>query len=61
MRVRCCAGRGTRTPSSRDGFSETDLDVLARIRAVTIDVEADKLSTPAQAPPARAQSGLDSL
>ncbi|MGW1166378.1 WXG100 family type VII secretion target [Streptomyces sp. NPDC002550] len=48
---------------SRDGFTETELDVLARMRAVKVDVEgeADKLSTPAEAPPTRPRSGLDQL
>ena len=48
---------------SRDGFSETELDVLARMRAVHVDVqaEADKLSTPAEVPPARPRSSLDQL
>lgn len=48
---------------SRDGFSETDLEVMARVRAVHVDVEAeaDKLSTPAEVPPTRPHSGLDQL
>ncbi|MFJ9820248.1 WXG100 family type VII secretion target [Streptomyces sp. NPDC101151] len=48
---------------SRDGFTETELDVLARMRAVEVDVEAetDKLSTPAEVPPTRPRSGLDQL
>ncbi|MEU5535917.1 WXG100 family type VII secretion target [Streptomyces sp. NPDC020362] len=48
---------------SRDGFTETELEVLARMRAVHVDVEAeaDKLSTPAEVPPTRPRSGLDRL
>ncbi|SEC86218.1 WXG100 family type VII secretion target [Streptomyces sp. 2231.1] len=48
---------------SRDGFTATELDVLARMRAVKVDVraEADQLSTPAEAPPARPRSSLDQL
>ncbi len=48
---------------SRDGFTGTELDVLARMRAVKVDVqaEADQLSTPAEAPPARPRSSLDRL
>ncbi|MGW2421591.1 WXG100 family type VII secretion target [Streptomyces sp. NPDC001709] len=48
---------------SRDGFTETELEVLARMRAVHVDVqaEADKLSTPAEVPPTRPRSGLDQL
>ncbi|MEU6085874.1 WXG100 family type VII secretion target [Streptomyces sp. NPDC047085] len=48
---------------SRDGFTETELEVLARMRAVHVDVqaEADKLSTPAEVPSARPRSGLDRL
>ncbi|MEU0003756.1 WXG100 family type VII secretion target [Streptomyces sp. NPDC006314] len=48
---------------SRDGFTETDLDVLARMRAVKIDIEAevDELSTPAEAPPTHPRSSLDRL
>lgn len=46
---------------SRDGFTETELEVLERMRAVHVDVdaEADKLSTPAEAASARPHSGLD--
>ncbi|MER5858474.1 WXG100 family type VII secretion target [Streptomyces sp900105245] len=48
---------------SRDGFTGTELDVLARMRAVKVDVqaEADQLSTPAEAPSARPRSSLDRL
>ncbi|NEB73720.1 WXG100 family type VII secretion target [Streptomyces sp. SID14478] len=48
---------------SRDGFTATELDVLARMRAVEVDVdaEADRLSTPSEPPPARPRSGLDQL
>ncbi|MET8583384.1 WXG100 family type VII secretion target [Streptomyces collinus] len=48
---------------SRDGFTETDLDVLAHMRAVRVDVqaEADRLSTPAEAPDARQRSSLDRM
>lgn len=48
---------------SRDGFTETELDVLARLRAVKVDVEAeaDKLSTPAEVPPTHPRSSLDQM
>jgi WXG100 family type VII secretion target len=48
---------------SRDGFTETELDILARVRAVKVDVdaEADKLSTPAEAEPTRPRSSLDGM
>ena len=48
---------------SRDGFTGTELDIMARMRAVKVDVqaEADRLSTPAEAPPARPRSSLDQL
>ncbi|MBL1087175.1 WXG100 family type VII secretion target [Streptomyces actinomycinicus] len=48
---------------SRDGFTATELDVLARLRAVHVDVDAevDQLSTPAEVPTTRPRSGLDQL
>ncbi|MGA4842429.1 WXG100 family type VII secretion target [Streptomyces sp. G45] len=53
---------------SRDGFTELELDLLSRFRAVQVDVaaEADKLSTPVAAEtepvaPPRPPSGLDGL
>ncbi|OIK05707.1 WXG100 family type VII secretion target [Streptomyces monashensis] len=52
---------------SRDGFSETDLGVLERMRGIHVDIdsEVDKLSTPntEQQPagsPAQPRSSLDS-
>ncbi|MHB9857993.1 WXG100 family type VII secretion target [Streptomyces sp. YIM S03343] len=46
---------------SRDGFSETDLGVLSRMRQVSVDVdsEIDRLSTPAPEAAACARSVLD--
>ena len=46
---------------SRDGFSETDLDVLARIRQVSVDVdsEVDRLSTPNPEAAAPSRSSFD--
>ncbi|MFJ6662154.1 WXG100 family type VII secretion target [Streptomyces sp. NPDC091377] len=53
---------------SRDGFSQDDLDVLARIRRIQVDVksEVDRLSTPntdapATAPAPAPRSSLDDL
>lgn len=48
---------------SRDGFTERELDVLARMRAVKADVraEVDHLSTPAEAPAVRPRSSLDRM
>ncbi|GGZ67757.1 hypothetical protein GCM10010389_01170 [Streptomyces echinoruber] len=50
---------------SRDGFTERELDVVARLQSVPVDVdsEVDKLSTshPETAGPARPRSSLDSL
>ncbi|PZT69259.1 WXG100 family type VII secretion target [Streptomyces sp. SW4] len=49
---------------SRDGFSKEDLEVLARIRQIEVDVEreVDRLSTPnPQAPAAPPRSSLDYL
>ncbi|WP_338696726.1 WXG100 family type VII secretion target [Streptomyces sp. Q6] len=51
---------------SRDGFTERELDVLARMRSIKVDIgsEVDRLSTPnpaAAEPEARPRSGLDSL
>ncbi|MEU5163098.1 WXG100 family type VII secretion target [Streptomyces sp. NPDC020875] len=50
---------------SRDGFTAVELDTLASIRAVDVDIpaEADALSTPAgaEAAPPRSRSGLDGL
>ncbi len=45
---------------SRDGFSRDDLEVLAQMRAISVDVdsEVDKLSTPNTEPPAP-RSSLD--
>ncbi|MFJ8110717.1 WXG100 family type VII secretion target [Streptomyces sp. NPDC096132] len=49
---------------SRDGFSQDDLDVLARMRQIEVDVESevDRLSTPnTQAPASAPRSSLDDL
>ncbi|MFE9627973.1 WXG100 family type VII secretion target [Streptomyces sp. NPDC006527] len=49
---------------SRDGFSQDDLDVLARMRQIQVDVgsEVDRLSTPNTETPASApRSNLDDL
>ncbi|MFF2021689.1 WXG100 family type VII secretion target [Streptomyces sp. NPDC058171] len=51
---------------SRDGFSQEDLDVLARIRQIQVDVgsEVDRLSTPNAGAPAShpsPRSGLSDL
>ncbi|WP_404817551.1 WXG100 family type VII secretion target [Streptomyces resistomycificus] len=45
---------------SRDGFSQDDLEVLAQMRAISVDVgsEVDRLSTPNTEPPAP-RSSLD--
>lgn len=47
---------------SRDGFTEQELDVVARMRQIQVDVgsEADQLSTPnTQPPPSTPRSSLD--
>jgi len=47
---------------SRDGFTENELEVLAQMRSIQVDVgsEVDKLSTPNIEPPAQApRSSLD--
>ncbi|MER5226746.1 WXG100 family type VII secretion target [Streptomyces flaveus] len=47
---------------SRDGFTENELEVLAQMRSVQVDVasEVDRLSTPnTQAPPSTPRSNLD--
>jgi WXG100 family type VII secretion target len=53
---------------SRDGFSKQDLEVLARIQRIQVDVdsEVDRLSTPntdaaAAGPPTQPRSSLDSF
>ncbi|MFD5554820.1 hypothetical protein ACFWIA_13430 [Streptomyces sp. NPDC127068] len=49
---------------SRDGFTEQELDVLDRLRAIRVDIgsEVDRLSTPVVPDPSlRPRSGLDSL
>ncbi len=53
---------------SRDGFTEQELDVLAQMRQIQVDVdsEVDKLSTPnpeagSDAPSTRRRSSLDSF
>ncbi|MFE3641079.1 WXG100 family type VII secretion target [Streptomyces sp. NPDC059169] len=50
---------------SRDGFTQTELDVLDSLRKVRVDVdsEVDRLSTPHTDPaePTRPRSGLDTL
>ncbi|MFF1445480.1 WXG100 family type VII secretion target [Streptomyces sp. NPDC058295] len=49
---------------SRDGFSQDDLNVLARMRRIQVDVgsEVDRLSTPNTGAPAAApRSSLDDL
>jgi uncharacterized protein YukE len=53
---------------SRDGFDKQDLDVLARIRQIQVDVdsEVDRLSTPnpdatTSVPPAAQPRSLDSF
>lgn len=49
---------------SRDGFSQDDLDVLARMRQIQVDVgsEVDRLSTPnTEAPASAPRSSLDEL
>jgi WXG100 family type VII secretion target len=48
---------------SRDGFTELELDMMERFRAVHVDVraEVDALSTPAEPEPTRPRSGLDQL
>ncbi|MEU0691534.1 WXG100 family type VII secretion target [Streptomyces uncialis] len=49
---------------SRDGFTEQELDVLDRMRAIRVDIdsEVDRLSTSAVPdPPVRPRSGLDSF
>ncbi|MEU2386352.1 WXG100 family type VII secretion target [Streptomyces sp. NPDC012461] len=49
---------------SRDGFSEQDLEVLARISRIEVDIEreVDRLSTPnTEAPPSAPRSSLDDL
>lgn len=49
---------------SRDGFSQDDLDVLARMRQIQVDVgsEVDRLSTPnTEAPAPAPRSSLDEL
>ncbi|MEV6406754.1 WXG100 family type VII secretion target [Streptomyces bobili] len=50
---------------SRDGFTENDLDVLAQMRSIEVDIdsEVDRLSTPnTQTPtPAPPRSSLDDL
>ncbi|MDQ1048991.1 WXG100 family type VII secretion target [Streptomyces sp. V4I2] len=49
---------------SRDGFSQDDLDVLAQMRQIQVDVgsEVDRLSTPnTDAPVSAPRSSLDDL
>ncbi|MEU0120041.1 WXG100 family type VII secretion target [Streptomyces bobili] len=50
---------------SRDGFTEQELDVMARLRTITVDIgsEVDKLSTPnpEATGPAHPRSSLDSF
>jgi WXG100 family type VII secretion target len=49
---------------SRDGFSRDDLEVLARMRRIQVDVdsEVNRLSTPATPPPTSTpRSSLDDL
>jgi WXG100 family type VII secretion target len=49
---------------SRDGFSKDDLEVLAQMRRIQVDVdsEVDRLSTPnTQPPPSTPRSSLDDL
>ncbi|MEU2280384.1 WXG100 family type VII secretion target [Streptomyces sp. NPDC013178] len=50
---------------SRDGFTEQDLDVMARLRSIPVDIdsEVDKLSTPTPETtgPAHPRSSLDSF
>ncbi|MET9103243.1 MULTISPECIES: WXG100 family type VII secretion target [Streptomyces] len=48
---------------SRDGFSQDDLDVLAQMRRIEVDVdsEVDRLSTPNTEAPTAPRSSLDDL
>ncbi|OOQ48842.1 hypothetical protein AFM16_27985 [Streptomyces antibioticus] len=48
---------------SRDGFSQDDLDVLAQMRRIEVDVdsEVDRLSTPNTEVPTAPRSSLDDL
>ncbi|GCB45611.1 WXG100 family type VII secretion target [Streptomyces sp. NL15-2K] len=48
---------------SRDGFTENELEVLAQMRSIQVDVdsEVDKLSTPNTEPPPAPRSSLDSF
>jgi WXG100 family type VII secretion target len=50
---------------SRDGFTERELDVMARLRSIPVDIhsEVDKLSTPnpETTAPAHPRSSLDSF
>ncbi|MEU2384903.1 WXG100 family type VII secretion target [Streptomyces sp. NPDC012461] len=50
---------------SRDGFTEQELEVVARLRSIQVDIdsEVDKLSTPnpEMAAPAQPRSSLDSF
>ncbi|MFD5256648.1 WXG100 family type VII secretion target [Streptomyces bobili] len=48
---------------SRDGFTENDLDVLAQMRSIEVDIdsEVDRLSTPNTETPASTRSSLDDL
>ncbi|MFD5235094.1 hypothetical protein [Streptomyces tendae] len=50
---------------SRDGFTERELDVVAQLRRISVDVdsEVDKLSTPnpEATAPAQPRSPLDSF
>ncbi|MET9063064.1 WXG100 family type VII secretion target [Streptomyces antibioticus] len=48
---------------SRDGFSQDDLDVLAQMRRIEVDVdsEVDRLSTPNTGAPTAPRSSLDDL
>ncbi|MGW7073376.1 WXG100 family type VII secretion target [Streptomyces sp. NPDC054855] len=50
---------------SRDGFTEQELDVMAQLRSIPVDIdsEVDKLSTPAPETtgPAHPRSSLDSF
>lgn len=50
---------------SRDGFTEQELDVMAQLRSIPVDIdsEVDKLSTPnpATTGPAHPRSSLDSF
>lgn len=50
---------------SRDGFTEQELDVMAQLRSIPVDIdsEVDKLSTPSPETtgPARPRSSFDSF